>query len=181
MQAAARILADVKERGDKAVIDCARLYDGSNISNRRIRVSPEEIVAAKKAVDADFKKAAEEAHKRIVAFSKNGLRDGWRMETPKGGMLGEKFVPFDRVGAYIPGGAAPLASTALAPAIRQSSILWHLAAGRYTTRVTTSTFCIGSTAPSPGFTPPHRAQRRVCRKKNQRRSSSETLSLRAAP
>ncbi len=113
MQAAARILADVKERGDKAVIDCARLYDRSNISTRRIRVSGEEIAEAKKVVDKDFKKAAEEAHKRIVAFSKNGLRNDWKMDTPKGGMLGEKFVPFDRVGAYIPGGAAPLASTAL--------------------------------------------------------------------
>lgn len=113
MQAAARILADVKERGDKAVVDCARLYDGSNMSGRRIRVSAVEIAAAKKTVDAEFKKAAEEAHKRIVAFSKNGLRDDWKMETPKGGMLGEKFVPFGRVGAYIPGGSAPLASTAL--------------------------------------------------------------------
>ena len=113
MQAATRILADVKERGDKAVIDCARLYDGSNISNRRIRVSVEELAEARKVVDADFKKAAGEAHKRIVAFSRNGLRDDWKMETPKGGMLGERFVPFDRVGAYIPGGAAPLASTAL--------------------------------------------------------------------
>ncbi len=113
MQAATRILADVKERGDKAVIDCARLYDGSNISNRRIRVSAGEVAEARKLVDEDFKKAAKEAHKRIAAFSRNGLRDDWKMETPKGGMLGERFVPFDRVGAYIPGGAAPLASTAL--------------------------------------------------------------------
>ncbi len=113
MEAAARILARVKESGDKAVIDCARLYDGSNISTRRLRVSAEEIADAKKTVDADFKKAAQEAHKRVVAFSKNGLRDDWKMDTPKGGMLGEKFVAFDRVGAYIPGGAAPLASTAL--------------------------------------------------------------------
>lgn len=113
MDAAKRILADVKERGDKAVIDCARLYDGSNISTRRIRVSPAEIAEAKKLVDTDFKKAAQEAHRRIVEFSKNGLRDDWQMNTPKGGMLGEKFVPYDRVGAYIPGGAAPLASTAL--------------------------------------------------------------------
>ncbi|WP_372807775.1 histidinol dehydrogenase, partial [Pontiella sp.] len=43
----------------------------------------------------------------------NGLRDDWEMATPKGGMLGERFIPYDRVGAYIPGGAAPLASTAL--------------------------------------------------------------------
>lgn len=113
MKVAATVLADVKERGDKAVIECARRFDGSDISTRRIRVSPEEISEAKKAVDLEFKKAAQEAHKRIVAFSENGLRDDWKMATPKGGMLGEKFVPFDRVGAYIPGGAAPLASTAL--------------------------------------------------------------------
>ncbi len=113
MTAATRILADVHERGDKAVIDYARLYDGSNLSIRRLRVTPEEISEAKKLVDPGFKKAAKEAHQRIVAFSKNGLRDDWNMPTPQGGMLGEKFVPFDRVGAYIPGGAAPLASTAL--------------------------------------------------------------------
>jgi len=113
MEVAATILAEVKERGDKAVIEYARLYDRSNISTRRIRVSAEEITSAKRTVDPEFKKAAQEAHIRIVAFSKNGLRDDWKMPTPKGGMLGEKFVPFDRVGAYIPGGAAPLASTAL--------------------------------------------------------------------
>jgi len=113
MEAASRILALVKESGDKAVIDCARLYDGSNISIRRLQVSEAEIAEADGLVDDDFKAAAKEAHKRIVAFSENGLRDDWKMDTPKGGMLGEKFVAFDRVGAYIPGGAAPLASTAL--------------------------------------------------------------------
>ncbi|RKX46277.1 MAG: histidinol dehydrogenase [Verrucomicrobia bacterium] len=113
MEVAATVLADIRERGDKAVIECARRFDGSNISTRRLRVFPEEISAARKEVDTAFKKAAQEAHKRIVAFSRNGLRDDWKMDTPKGGMLGEKFVPFDRVGAYIPGGAAPLASTAL--------------------------------------------------------------------
>ena len=113
MKAAAKILADVKERGDKAVIECARLYDGSDISVRRLRVTPAEIAKAKALVDDDFKQAAKEAHKRITEFSRNGLRDDWKMGTPKGGMLGERFVAFDRVGAYIPGGAAPLASTAL--------------------------------------------------------------------
>jgi histidinol dehydrogenase len=113
MKAAAAILADVKERGDKAVIECARRFDGSNISTRRIRVSPEEIEEAKRVVDDAFKAAAAEAHKRITAFSRNGLRDDWQMDTPRGGMLGERFVAYDRVGAYIPGGAAPLASTAL--------------------------------------------------------------------
>jgi histidinol dehydrogenase len=113
MKAASEILADVKARGDDAVIECARLYDGSNLTIDRLRVTDAEIAAADQLVDDEFKDAAKEAHKRITAFSENGLRDDWKMATPKGGMLGEKFVPFDRVGAYIPGGAAPLASTAL--------------------------------------------------------------------
>lgn len=113
MEAAARILADVKERGDAAVIDCAHRYDGSTISSQSMRVTEQEIADADALVDDAFKAAAKEAHKRITEFSIGGLREDWQMETPKGGMLGEKFVPFDRVGAYIPGGAAPLASTAL--------------------------------------------------------------------
>lgn len=113
MTAAASILADVKERGDKAVIECARRFDGSDMTVRRMRVTPEEIAEASKLVDDDFKRAAKEAHKRITAFSRNGMRSDWKMDTPKGGMLGERFVAIDRVGAYIPGGAAPLASTAL--------------------------------------------------------------------
>ena len=56
MKAAATILADVRERGDKAVIECARRFDGSNISVRRIRVSPEEIAAAKKSYTGKFLK-----------------------------------------------------------------------------------------------------------------------------
>jgi histidinol dehydrogenase len=113
MKVAAEVLADIRKRGDRAVIEYARKFDGSKVTARGLLVTPEEMAAAKKEVDADFKKAAKEAHKRIVEFSTNGLRDDWQMATPKGGMLGEKFVPFDRVGAYIPGGAAPLASTAL--------------------------------------------------------------------
>ena len=113
MEAAALILADVKERGDQAVIDCARLYDGSDLTAARMRVTEQEIADADAVVDDAFKAAAKEAHKRITKFSIAGLREDWQMDTPKGGMLGEKFVPFDRVGAYIPGGAAPLASTAL--------------------------------------------------------------------
>ena len=74
MKVAARILADVKERGDKAVIDCARLYDGSNISTRRIRVSAEEITDARRQVDSKFKEAAAEAHRRVTEFSRNGFR-----------------------------------------------------------------------------------------------------------
>ena len=110
---AATVLADIKKSGDSAVLKYARQFDRAPITLIKFRVSKAEISAAKKAVDAKFKKAAKEAHKRIAQFAVAGLREDWRMPAPQGGWLGEKFVPLDRVGAYIPAGAAPLASTAL--------------------------------------------------------------------
>ncbi len=107
------VLSEIKKHGDSAVVKFARQFDRSNVTLATLRVSKVEIAAAKKAVDADFKKAAKEAHKRITEFAVAGLREDWRMPAPQGGWLGEKFVALDRVGAYIPGGAAPLASTAL--------------------------------------------------------------------
>jgi histidinol dehydrogenase len=49
----------------------------------------------------------------VAAVAKAGLRKDWEVATPQGGKLGERFLPLDRVGVYIPGGAAPLASTAI--------------------------------------------------------------------
>jgi histidinol dehydrogenase len=112
-QIAAGVLSDIKKNGDSAVVKYARQFDRSTVTLATMQVTKTEIAAAKKAVDADFKKAAKEAHKRIAEFAIAGLREDWRMPAPQGGWLGEKFVALDRIGAYIPGGAAPLASTAL--------------------------------------------------------------------
>lgn len=110
---AADVLAEIKAHGDSAVVKFVRQFDRSPVTLKTMRVTKAEITAAKKTVDAGFKKAAKEAHKRIAEFAVAGLREDWRMPAPQGGWLGEKFVALDRVGAYIPGGAAPLASTAL--------------------------------------------------------------------
>lgn len=110
---AATVLADIKRRGDSAVLKYARQFDRAPSTMIKLKVSKAEITAAKKAVDVEFKAAAKEAHKRIAQFAVAGLREDWKMPAPQGGWLGEKFVPLDRVGAYIPGGTAPLASTAL--------------------------------------------------------------------
>jgi len=110
---AATVLADIKRRGDSAVLKYARQFDRAPLTMTKLRVSKVEITAAKKEVDAEFKKAAKEAHKRIAQFAVAGLREDWKIPAPQGGWLGEKFVPLNRIGAYIPGGTAPLASTAL--------------------------------------------------------------------
>ncbi len=110
---ARRVLADIRRDGDRALIKYARRFDQSLVTSRTLRVSEKEITEAKKIVDIPFKKAAKEARKRIKQFAIAGLRKDWQIPAPKGGWLGEKFVPLDRIAAYIPAGAAPLASTAL--------------------------------------------------------------------
>ena len=111
--AARGVLAEVRSKGDEAVVAFAKQFDHVSLHPKDMRVTPEEIAAAHKAVDPAFRKAAREAHRRVTAFSRAGMKKDWQMPSPKGGVLGEKFVPFERVGVYVPAGEAPLASTAL--------------------------------------------------------------------
>ena len=113
-EAAAReILAEIQRDGNKAVARYAREFDGIALRAGDFRVTHEEIAAARAEVSSECKAAIREAHSRIVAFSKAGLKKGWSISSPRGGRLGEQFSPVERVGVYIPGGAAPLVSTAL--------------------------------------------------------------------
>jgi histidinol dehydrogenase len=113
-EAVARTVLDaIRERGDPAVAEFAREFDGVRLAPPKFAVTKPERLAATDDVDAEFKRAATEALSRVTKFSKAGLRKDWQILSPKGGMLGEFFVPLDRVGTYIPGGAAPLASSAI--------------------------------------------------------------------
>lgn len=112
-EAARAVLQAVQKEGDAAVIRFARKFDGTVLRPSTLRVSEKEIAAAEKLVDADFRRAARDTRKRIRAFAAQGMRKNWRMKTGGGGSLGEIYTPLDRIGAYIPGGAAPLVSTAL--------------------------------------------------------------------
>lgn len=106
-------LAEIRSRGDAAVCEFAAQFDGLKLTAAKMAVTKAERMDAIERVDSDFKKAAGEALARIQKFAKAGLRKDWNILSPKGGMLGEQYQPYDRVGCYIPGGAAPLASTAL--------------------------------------------------------------------
>ena len=110
---ARRVLDDIRKTGDKAVRKYTKEFNGVDLPLSRFAVSREEQKAASEKVDMSFKRSTSDIYARIVRFGKAGMRKDWSMASPKGGVLGEKFTPLDRVGAYIPGGAAPLVSTAL--------------------------------------------------------------------
>ena len=111
--AAATLLAEIRLRGEPAVLAAARRFDRAKLTSATLRVSAAECAAATREVSPAIQRAVAEACRRVAAFAKAGLRRDWRMATKHGGSLGEQFVPLDRVGVYVPGGTAPLASTAV--------------------------------------------------------------------
>ena len=109
--AARAVLEDIRLNGDAAVIKHVKDFDGVTLKPGELRVTMAEIAKARETVDAPFRAAARETHKRVTNFARNGMKKDWKMFSPKGGELGEQFVPYDRIGIYIPGGQAPLVST----------------------------------------------------------------------
>jgi histidinol dehydrogenase len=111
-----RILSDVKQRGDDALIEWTHKLDGVTLTADAIEVSDSDIAAAYDQVDSEVIAALERAAERIRAFHSRQPIQSW-METDMGGMLGQLIRPIDTVGVYIPGGSAPLASSLLMTAI----------------------------------------------------------------
>jgi len=107
------ILADVRARGDEAVVYYAAKFDGAKLRGRDIRVKPTELTAAAKSLSAVERKAMVEAHANIVAFNQKGVPADWLGKNKQGAEVGERFYPIRRVGIYVPGGQVPLVSTVL--------------------------------------------------------------------
>ena len=111
-KAAAAALADVRARGDAAVQELVARFEGYKAkSARALRLDLSKV--SEKGIDPRVVRAVKDAHRRVMRFSKASLRGSWRMKTPRGGLAGEFFSPMDRVGVYVPGGTAPLASTSV--------------------------------------------------------------------
>ncbi len=112
-KAAAEVLAAIRAEGDAAVARYVERFEGAKLSPKMFRVSEAELSAAEAQVPAALKRAVKDAWRRVARFSRASMRAPWKMKTPKGGSAGEFFSPMDRVGVYVPGGTAPLASTAV--------------------------------------------------------------------
>lgn len=111
--AARKVLQAVRTEGNAAIVRFAREFDGVELTPATLRVKRAQIMRARERVPPHIKHAVRESCKRVAAFARKGMKKDWQMPSPRGGTLGEQFRPFDRVGVYVPGGAAPLASTAL--------------------------------------------------------------------
>jgi len=107
------ILQDVYTRGDAALLELAERFDGSKLSAHQLAVTKAELLAASLRADNPLRAAVETTRNNVEFFSRKSLRRNWSAKNAQGAKVGEKFDPFQRVGIYIPGGTAPLVSTAL--------------------------------------------------------------------
>ncbi|MDE6354496.1 MAG: histidinol dehydrogenase [Prevotella sp.] len=107
----AGILADVKQRGDKAVTEYEERFDHAILST--LEVTAEEIDEAWRTVDDNLKEAIILAHSNIRTFHESQRFESQKVETQPGVTCWQKSVAIERVGLYIPGGTAPLFSTVL--------------------------------------------------------------------
>lgn len=107
------IISAVQARGDEALLEFTERFDGGKFFAERLAATTAEFLNASLKVDQSLRDAVALARKNIEAFSRRSLRKKWSGRNTQGAWVGEKFDPLTRVGIYIPGGTAPLASTAL--------------------------------------------------------------------
>ncbi len=108
--AAREVLAAVRREGDAAVRRYVAKFEG--FKGRDLRVAFD-LKALEASIDKGVAAAVRDAHRRVMRFAKASLRAAWSIKTPRGGSEGEFYTPMDRVGVYVPGGTAPLASTSI--------------------------------------------------------------------
>ena len=107
------IVAAVASRGDEAVLEFTERFDGAKLTAAQLPLSQAELLAAAVQADDSLRAAVAASDKNVAAFARKSLRKGWSARNAQGASVGEKFDAFPRVGIYIPGGTAPLVSTAL--------------------------------------------------------------------
>lgn len=112
-EAVAGIVGEVRRRGDRALIDFTKKFDKAKLNVGSLFVSEQEFAEAEAVVAPATKRAIRSSRRNIHAFAKESLRKDWKRKNAEGAVVGERFTSFDRVGIYVPGGKAPLVSTAL--------------------------------------------------------------------
>ncbi|MCS7031525.1 MAG: histidinol dehydrogenase [Gloeomargarita sp. SKYG116] len=107
------ILAQVRQRGDQALVDYTRQFDRLELTPAEFLVSGSELDAAYQQVSPELLAAIRLAHQRITDFHRQRVPQTWVHFAPDGMVLGKRYTAVDRAGVYIPGGRAAYPSTVL--------------------------------------------------------------------
>lgn len=109
------IIADVVARGDAAVKEYTAKFDGAALDT--LQVSDQEIEEAFAAVEPSFIDILKRAERNITRFHEKQVRASFIINDEDGVVMGQKVLPIEKVGIYVPAGTAPLSSTVLMDAI----------------------------------------------------------------
>ena len=111
----AEIIKNVRENGDKALFEYCEKFDKTQLSS--LAVTKEEIDEALSLVEPEFLEILEKAAKNIRKFHSRQVRNSFIINDDDGIVIGQKIIPVDRAGLYVPGGTAAYPSTVLMDAI----------------------------------------------------------------
>ncbi len=109
------IIANVQNNGDTALFEYCEKFDKAKLS--ALAVSKEEIDEAVALVEPEFLEILKKAAENIRAYHQNQKREGFEIQKEDGVIIGQKIIPVDRAGLYVPGGTAAYPSTVLMDSI----------------------------------------------------------------
>jgi histidinol dehydrogenase len=107
------VISRIRKDGDRALLEFTEKFGGPKLKTTELQVGEDEISAALAALPAKVERAILASRKNVSDFAKRSLRRTWFRKNAQGATVGERFDPFRRVGLYIPGGTAPLVSSAI--------------------------------------------------------------------
>ena len=111
------IIADVRHRGDAAVLAYTEKFDRAKLKASALRIPEAKLKQAAKQLSPAKRKAFDEAARCVIDFHRRTLPKGWSAKNPHGATVGERHHAIRRCGLYIPGGQVPLVSTVLMTAL----------------------------------------------------------------
>lgn len=114
-QVVADIIADVRQNGDRALFAYCEKFDHAKLT--ALQVTPEEMKEALSAVEPEFVEILEKAAHNIRKFHSRQVRNSFLINDEQGVVIGQKIIPIDRAGLYVPGGTAAYPSTVLMDSI----------------------------------------------------------------
>jgi len=117
-QTVADIISDIRQRGDQALVEYTRRFDGWEVDDATALDIPlKRLEQAWQVVSADQRNALEAAAERIRAYAEHQKIQPWQYTEDDGTLLGQQVTPLDRVGLYVPGGKAAYPSSVLMNAV----------------------------------------------------------------
>ena len=112
------IIADVRKRGDEAVIEYTNKFDRLNTKDMSdLEISPARLQESLNRITAEQREALERAATRVRAYAEHQKMESWSYTEDDGTLLGQQVTPMDRAGLYVPGGKAAYPSSVIMNAI----------------------------------------------------------------